>query len=390
MNVAPASRQHNASSFYIGLMSGTSLDGVDGVLVNFTLHPPHLQATASVPLPANLRQQLLALNTPGHNELHSAAQAAYELALLSSQVCEMLLAQANLPAKQVAAIGSHGQTVRHQPPGRASRHPYTLQINQPAVLAEQTGIHVVADFRSRDVAAGGQGAPLVPAFHQALFAQPGSSRLVINIGGMANITALAADGQVWGMDTGPGNVLLDLWCRQHTGQWFDANGAWAATGRVHPGLLEHLLQAPYFSLTGIKSTGRDDFNLAWLHSQLDAFGHEPLQPQDVQATLVELTARTIAQCAQTQQAAAWGGKLPTHAWVCGGGARNGYLMSRLQHVLGPAVQLGTTDEAGWPGEWMEAAAFAWLAQQCLLGLAGNVPSVTGASGPRVLGAIYPA
>lgn len=387
---APAALQRPASSVYIGLMSGTSLDGVDGVLVDFALHPPRLLATASVPLPAALREQLLALNAPGPNELHTAAQAAYELALLSSDVCQTLLTQAQLPAQQVAAIGSHGQTVRHQPPGRANHHPYTLQINQPALLAEQTGIAVVADFRSRDVAAGGQGAPLVPAFHQALFAQLGISRLVINIGGMANITALTADGQVWGMDTGPGNVLLDLWCHQHTGHWFDANGAWAATGQVHPGLLQHWLNDPYFAHTGIKSTGRDDFHLTWLHRQLAAFGHETMQPQDVQATLVELTAQTIAQCAQTQQSQAWGDKSPTQAWVCGGGARNGYLMSRLQRVLGPAVKLGTTDDAGWPGEWMEAAAFAWLAQQCLLGQIGNVPSVTGAAGPRVLGAIYPA
>jgi anhydro-N-acetylmuramic acid kinase len=388
--IASPARQGAASFFYIGLMSGTSLDGIDGVLVDFAHHPPRLLATANATLPPALREQLLALNTPGHNELHNAAQAAYELALLSAQVCQTLRAHAGLRVEQVAAIGSHGQTVRHQPPGRASHHPYTLQINQPAVLAEQTGIAVVADFRSRDVAAGGQGAPLVPAFHQALFARSGSSRLVINIGGMANITALAADGQVWGMDTGPGNVLLDLWCHQHTGQWFDANGAWAASGRVQPDLLEHWLNDPYFAQTGIKSTGRDDFHLAWLHNQLAAFGHKALQPQDVQATLVELTAHTIAQCAQTQQASAWGGSLPTQAWVCGGGARNGYLMSRLQHALGPAVQLGTTDEAGWPGEWMEAAAFAWLAQQCLLGQNGNIPSVTGATGPRVLGAIYPA
>ena len=377
------------SSLYIGLMSGTSLDGVDGVLVDFSHAPPRLLATASAPLPNTLRHMLLALNTPGHNELHTAAQAAYELAELSAQVCHTLLTQSGLQAHQIAAIGSHGQTVRHQPPGRASHHPYTLQINQPAVLAERTGMAVVADFRSRDVAAGGQGAPLVPAFHQALFAQPGSSRLVINIGGMANITALSSDGRVWGMDTGPGNVLLDLWCHQHTGQWFDADGAWAASGQVHTGLLQHWLHDPYFAQAGIKSTGRDDFHLAWIHSQLAAF-KEPVSPEDVQATLVELTAHTIVQCARTQESNAWGGRLPTQAWVCGGGARNGYLMSRLQHAFGPAVKLGTTDDAGWPGEWMEAAAFAWLAQQCLLGQNGNVPSVTGAAGPRVLGAMYPA
>ena len=382
---------HTPSTLYIGLMSGTSLDGVDGVLVDFAHSPPRLLATASEPLAATLRQQLLALNSPGANELHAAAQAAYELAELSAQVCHTLLRQSGKQAHHIAAIGSHGQTVRHQPPGRATQHPYTLQINQPAVLAERTGIAVVADFRSRDVAAGGQGAPLVPAFHQALFGAQGLSRLVINIGGMANITALAANGQVWGMDSGPGNVLLDLWCHQHTGQWYDANGEWAASGHVHTGLLAHMLNDPYFAHTGVKSTGRDDFNLAWLERQLSGLAHDPvLRPQDVQATLVELTAHTLAQCAQVAHTPLWGGVLPSQALVCGGGARNAHLMQKLQQALGPKVQVIATDSAGWPGEWMEAAAFAWLAQQCLLGLSGNVPSVTGAAGPRVLGAIYPA
>lgn len=381
----------NSPTRYIGLMSGTSLDGVDGVLVDFAHTPPRLLATASNPLSATLREQLLALNTPGLNELHTAAQAAHELAELSAEVCHTLMAQSGLQPHHIAAIGSHGQTVRHQPPGRATQHPYTLQINQPALLAERTGIAVVADFRSRDVAAGGQGAPLVPAFHQALFGAEGASCVVINIGGMANITALAANGQVWGMDSGPGNVLLDLWCHQHTGQWFDANGQWAASGQVHAGLLAQLLSDPYFAQTGIKSTGRDDFNPAWLEGQINRLQLDSaLPPQDVQATLVELTARTIAQCAHVDNAPLWGGKHPTQALVCGGGARNGYLMARLQQALGHHVSVDTTDRAGWPGEWMEAAAFAWLAQQCVLGQSGNVPSVTGAAGPRVLGAIYPA
>ncbi len=372
-------------------MSGTSLDGVDGVLVDFAHTPPRLLATASVPLCAVLREQLLALNTPGHNELHIAAQAAYELAELSAQVCQSLMAQSGLQPHHIAAIGSHGQTVRHQPPGRATQHPYTLQINQPALLAERIGIAVVADFRSRDVAAGGQGAPLVPGFHHALFGAEGASCLVINIGGMANITALAGNGQVWGMDSGPGNVLLDLWCHQHTGQWFDANGQWAASGQAHAGLLAQLLSDPYFAQTGIKSTGRDDFNPAWLEGQINRLQIDStLPPQDVQATLVELTARTLAQCAQVGNATLWGGIQPKQALVCGGGARNSYLMARLQHALGHQVQLSTTDSAGWPGEWMEAAAFAWLAHQCVLGQCGNVPRVTGAAGPRVLGAIYPA
>jgi anhydro-N-acetylmuramic acid kinase len=372
-------------------MSGTSLDGIDGALVDFSHNPPRLRATASMPLATPLREQLLALNAPGHNELHTAAQAAHELAALSAQVCHSLMAKSGLQPHHIAAIGSHGQTVRHQPPGRATQHSYTLQINQPAVLAELTGITVVADFRSRDVAAGGQGAPLVPAFHHALFGAAGASCLVINIGGMANITALAANGQVWGMDSGPGNVVLDLWCHQHTGQWFDTNGQWAASGQVHTGLLAQLLSDPYFAQTGIKSTGRDDFNLVWLERQINRLQlASALHPQDVQATLVELTARTLAQCAQVGNAALWGGIQPTQALVCGGGARNGYLMARLQQALGDQAQVSTTDSAGWPGEWMEAAAFAWLAQQCVLGMCGNVPSVTGAAGPRVLGAMYPA
>lgn len=378
------------STLFIGLMSGTSLDGVDGVLVDLAYAPPRLLATATSSIPTDLRQGLLALNSPGDNELHRAAQAADHLAALSATVCASLLSQARVAPSQIAAIGSHGQTVRHQPPGRCSQRPYTIQINQPALLAELTGITVVADFRSRDVAAGGQGAPLVPAFHQALFAHLGQSTLVINIGGMANITALGVDGRVWGMDTGPGNVLLDLWCHQHNGQWWDDHGNWAAGGQVQAGLLQHLLAAPYFAQKGVKSTGRDDFHLDWLQAQLHAFGANTFLAQDVQATLVELTAHTIAQCAQVHNTEAWGGQSPSQALVCGGGSRNSYLMSRLQLALGSGIKLDTTDAAGWPSEWMEAAAFAWLAQQCLMGQSGNVPSVTGAAGPRVLGAVYPA
>lgn len=395
MSSAPAS-----GPLFIGLMSGTSLDAVDGVLLHLTPGTrPQLRHTASIPLPAALRTQLLALNEAGHNELHRATQAAHQLAQCSAQVCHQLLAESGLHARDIVAIGDHGQTVRHCPPLASppsildaptarTDTPYTLQLHQAAWLAEHTGITVVTDFRSRDLAAGGQGAPLVPAFHQALFGHTGVPSLVINIGGMANITAITAEQRVWGMDSGPGNVLLDQWCHQHTGQWFDAQGAWASSGHVHAGLLAQCLQDPYFAQPGIKSTGRDQFHAAWLAQQLAPWQHDAtLRPPDVQATLSRLTALTIAQCVTQGD---WHGDPPQHAWVCGGGAHNAHLMHQLQDCLGANIRVGTTDEAGFPGAWMEAAAFGWLAQQCLSGVPSNVPSVTGAQGPRVLGAIYPA
>lgn len=368
----------------IGLMSGTSLDGVDGVLVRWTENAPKVLAAASLPLPPELRLAFLELNQAGPDELHRSAQAAHALVDLYVRIVEDLLQQTGLPAQAISAIGAHGQTVRHQPPGSATAAPYTCQLNHPALLAERARITVVADFRSRDLAAGGQGAPLVPAFHQHLFAIPGQSVAVVNIGGIANITALPAQGPVRGLDTGPGNVLMDLWCHRHTGAWFDEDGRWAASGQVHEALLEHLLRTPYFQQTGVKSTGRDLFHAAWLDTQLQAFTHLP--PADVQATLTQLTAHTIGH---TLRAWDWGAHPLQHVWVCGGGSRNATLMRMLAETIDP-VPLRATDEAGWPAHWVEAAAFAWLARQTLLGLPGNLPSVTGALGPRILGAIYPA
>jgi anhydro-N-acetylmuramic acid kinase len=358
-------------------MSGTSLDGVDGVLLACGVPPPRVLAHVARPLPARLRAELLALNTSGPDELHRSALAAAQVVAVYAAVVADLLQTAGLHAGEVAAIGAHGQTVRHRPDLG-----YTVQLNAPALLAERTGITVVADFRSRDVAAGGQGAPLVPAFHRAVFAAEGEDVAVLNLGGFANLSLLYADGRTLGFDTGPGNALLDHWAQRHTGQPFDRDGAWAAGGAVHDALLRALLADPFFSRAAPKSTGRDHFHPAWLDCHLARLATPPA-PQDVQATLAALTARSVADAL-------------LHAMpqvrrlvVCGGGARNHDLLRRLQAAL-PAVRCEPSDLHGIAAEQVEAAAFAWLARQTLLGLPGNLPAVTGAAGPRVLGAIYPA
>lgn len=385
--------------FVIGLMSGTSLDAIDGVLAEFSPSGTHPQtlAQASVALPAALREQLLALNTLGDDELHRSAQAAIALADLSAQVVEALLQAApQISRHDITAIGSHGQTVRHQPQAG-----YTLQLNAPARLAEKTGIAVVADFRSRDVAAGGQGAPLVPAFHQAVFGGD-ALRVVLNLGGIANISVLpsgvdtsgvvpagsvATPGTVTGFDTGPANVLLDLWCARHTGQPYDADGQFAASGRVQQALLDFLLASePWLQLSPPKSTGRDLFHADWLDSRLQDFAigsNATLSPADVQATLVAFTARTVADAVHRH--AGERGEL----YVCGGGAANPVLMQALADCL-PGFAAQPTDVLGVPAQQVEALAFAWLAHAHVQGLPGNLPAVTGARGPRILGAYYPA
>ncbi|AVS71831.1 anhydro-N-acetylmuramic acid kinase [Paracidovorax avenae] len=366
---------------YIGLMSGTSLDGVDGALVEFEEGMPlRVAGFASAPLPDALKAELLALNASGADELHRAALAANALAGIYAEVVQGLLQAARLGPADVQAIGAHGQTVRHRP-GLFDGTGYTLQLNSPALLAERTGIAVVADFRSRDVAAGGQGAPLVPAFHQAVFGRPGTTMCVLNIGGIANLSVLGAQGGVLGFDCGPGNALMDHWCGLHIGQPYDANGAWAAQGNVQPALLERLLSEAYLHQPPPKSTGRDLFNAAWLQSHLQEL--PALPPPDVQATLTELTARA---CAMAMESHGRGGR---QLAVCGGGARNGLLMRRLAALL-PGVEVLTTDAFGLPPQQVEAAAFAWLAHRALHRQPGNLPQVTGAAGPRVLGALYPA
>ncbi len=353
-------------------MSGTSLDGVDAVLADLS-SSPRLIASCHEPFPKALRDRLLALNSPGNDELERSAVAANELSRLYAEAISKLLGDSAVAASRIAAIGCHGQTVRHNP-----GNGYTIQLVNGALLAELTGIAVVCDFRSRDIAAGGQGAPLVPAFHRAVFSSSHAERVIVNIGGISNLTRLACDGAVYGFDCGPGNVLMDAWVSAMRGASYDENGAWAAQGRVIPELLEKLLAHPFFSLTPPKSTGRDAFNLVWLRGMLT--GSET--PADVQATLLELTAQGISRAVQSHCPAA------EEIYVCGGGARNVALMKRLEALI-PGKPVRATDGIGIDAEWVEALAFAWLAQRTIKSEAGNVPDVTGARGLRVLGAIYP-
>ena len=367
---------------YIGLMSGTSLDGVDGVLADITPNgtaPLRVLAHAHEAFAPLLRAELLALNTPSHDELARAALAGNALARAYAVVVARLLAAADVPPRAVRAIGAHGQTVRHRP-GAGDGLGYTLQLNSPALLAELSGIDVVADFRSRDVAAGGQGAPLVPAFHRALFARPGEVVAALNVGGIANLSVLG-DAATTGFDCGPGNALMDDWCRRHTGSPFDDGGRWAASGRVVDALLRSLRAEPYLTLPPPKSTGRDLFNPAWLEAHLAVQG-APSKPEDVQATLAEFSARCIAEAIGRHAAGA------RRLIVCGGGAYNAHLLGRLAALL-PGVALQTSDAYGLPPQQVEAAAFAWLAERFVERQPGNLASVTGAAGPRVLGALYP-
>ena len=359
---------------FVGLMSGTSLDGVDAVLADFDGGKPRLLANASMPFDAALRRELLALNSSGADEIGRAALAGNQLAEKYAAAVAQVLAASNTPKAQVRAIGCHGQTVRHRP-----ELGYTTQIGNAALLAELTGIGVVADFRSRDVAAGGQGAPLVPAFHSTVFGDAAEDRVVINLGGIANLTLLPRRGSVTGFDSGPGNCLLDLWAARHLGTPHDDRGSWAAAGAPIPELLERMLRDPYFAAAPPKSTGRDLFNEAWLQRCL--MGKET--PQQVQATLLELTARSLAEAIVRHCAGA------RRLIVCGGGAQNDALMRRLAEFAAPAA-LEKSDRHGIDPQLVEATAFAWLAKQALDGKPGNLPSVTGASGARVLGAIFPA
>jgi anhydro-N-acetylmuramic acid kinase len=363
-------------------MSGTSLDGVDGVLVDFAPQTPRVLAHISAALPPALRLELLRLNTPGPDELHHAALAANGLVRVYAEVLHQLLATCNLDAAAVRAVGAHGQTVRHRPQ-LFDGTGYTLQLNQPALLAELTGIDVVADFRSRDVAAGGQGAPLVPPFHQAFFGHLPGATAVLNIGGISNITLLdgARPDSVIGFDCGPGNALMDAWCQAHTGAAYDDHGAWAAGGTVHGVLLHNLLNEPFFAEQPPKSTGRDLFNQPWLDGKLAGF--VALAAQDVQATLTELTAVSCADCVRRFSSGC------QRLIVCGGGALNTHLMARLQALL-PGCTVADSGRFGLPPLQVEATAFAWLARQCVERKTASLESVTGARGARILGAIYPA
>ena len=368
------------SDIYIGLMSGTSLDAMDAVAVRFDDNHPVIIASHTTEWPLKLKEKIQRLCQPGNDEIRLMAEVDPAIAYIAAETVKSLLDKAGLTANQINAIGSHGQTIRHIP-----EFGYTLQIGDPNILAEQTGITVVADFRRRDMAAGGQGAPLVPAFHHAVFTSKTSHRVVVNIGGISNISILPAanSGQssVTGFDTGPGNLLMDYWCQQQWHQPFDKDGFHASQEPHDPILLETMLSEPFFRLAAPKSTGRELFNPAWLSSMLEGF--RGLSPTTIQATLCRLTARCIADAIRQHAPET------NEVFACGGGANNKVLMSMLKEEM-PDRRLGSTSELDIDPQWVEAVAFAWLARQNISKLPGNLPAVTGASGLRLLGGVYPA
>lgn len=391
------------SELYLGLMSGTSLDGVDAVLVDWQGGRQHVAGHHYLSFDAPLRAELLALNSSSAHdddggEIHRANLAAMRIAQVYAQATLTLLRQTGVTPAGLRALGAHGQTIRHRPQAQVwdghAMPGYSVQVLNAALLAELTGVAVVADFRSRDLAAGGQGAPLAPAYHQALFAVPGRCIAVLNIGGFSNVTLLdhrssespqsggGATPRVLGWDCGPGNVLMDAWTQAHLGQPLDHEGAWAARGRVNTALLESMLSDSFFGAAPPKSTGRDVFHAEWLNRHLRSMATPP-SAVDVQATLCELTALSIAQDIRRHAPEA------QELIVCGGGAHNTQLMYRLKAHL-PAVLVQSSDSCGLPPTQVEACAFAWLARQHCLHQAGNLPAVTGAAGPRILGALYPA
>ena len=368
----------DATALYLGLISGTSADGIDAALVSFDNERPQLVDALAHPWPDELRTRLLAV-AQDETRLDLDAYGRLDVAIgqCFAEAAQQLLARNAAHAPRVRAIGSHGQTLRHRPTGE---FPFTLQAGDPSVIAERCGIDVVADFRRADVAAGGQGAPLLPAVHAMLLGRADGVRVVLNLGGIANITVLDPAGKVFGFDTGPANGLMDAWHQRHRGASYDADGAFAGSGRVDEALLSALMADPYFALPPPKSTGREHFHLAWLQQHA---GVAALSPADVQATLLELSARSIAEAIERHAPAA------VDVLACGGGVHNAVLMRRLGQMLG-ARTLASTAAHGVDPDYLEATAFAWLARQRLLGLPGNLPAVTGARGPRVLGAVYPA
>lgn len=367
-----------SDALFIGLISGTSLDGIDAALVDFSNGIPRLHTALHTPYAEPLLMELRALCQPGNNEIDRLGEVDRRVALAFAEAVGALLLEAGIEARQITAIGSHGQTVRHRP---TATHPFTLQIGDPNTLAEQTGITTVGDFRRRDIAAGGEGAPLVPAFHQALFQSHELARIALNLGGIANITCLPLlnTGPIIGYDTGPANTLLDGWIHRHLGQTYDDQGKWASSGRLNERLLQRLLDDPYFSMKPPKSTGTEYFHLAWLDALLP---DDPLPPEDVQRTLVELTARSVADAIRQEDFDS------AEILVCGGGAYNRFLLDRLRNQL-PSATIASSAIHGVDPDWIEAMAFAWLARQTLAGLSGNLPSVTGARRAVPLGAVYP-
>lgn len=363
---------------FIGVMSGSSLDGIDVALTAINKHECKVVATHFQAYSTETKQSLLSLHFQSENELEKSALMANHLACLYAEAINALLTKCNLPAQQIIAIGCHGQTIRHQPKLNDAIG-YTIQLGNNALLCELTNITVVGDFRSRDIAAGGQGAPLVPAFHSAVFSSSHKNRAIVNVGGIANITYLAKTGAVIGFDSGPGNMLLDHWVKLKIGKEYDVDGKWAATGTTQDALLKSMLSDPYFSLPPPKSTGRDLLNETWLMRHL---ANVSCKPEDVARTLVTLTSHTIYLAIQQHCPHV------DEVYLCGGGAHNQLMSNTLQAAL-DTITLLTTDRLGVDVDWVEAAAFAWLANQTINNAASNLPAVTGASGLRVLGAIYP-
>ena len=356
---------------YIGIMSGTSADGADAILVDFSASQPRVLGFVSEHFPAELRSEVLRLNIAGENEIERSYRASNQLARVYANAVQRLLVETSTQPRDIRAVACHGQTVRHRPDLG-----FTTQLNNAALLAELTGIDVASDFRSRDLAAGGQGAPLVPLFHDGVFRSQLESRVIANIGGIANLTFLAPDSPVWGFDCGPGNCLLDDWINLHHSRTYDANGEWAAQGTVSPALLARLLGDSYFALSPPKSTGRDLFNLAWLNCTIAGE-----TPADVQATLLEFTARTICDAVVVHAAHC------RAVIVCGGGANNAALMARLGMLL-PNLRIDTTDAHGVPTQQVEALAFAWLGKCCVDGTKLDFTRTTGAKRPTTIGALH--
>jgi len=371
----------NTSEYFIGLMSGTSLDSIDAVLVSFQQGTPKLIGSLTSELPDDIRKLILQLNSSGDAEIELLANLDPLLGKLFAQTCLTLLDKYSIDPSVVSAIGSHGQTIRHLP-----HKNYTLQIGDPNVIAELTGITTVADFRRRDLAAGGQGAPLVPAFHYQCFNSSTRNRVIVNIGGMANITILPAslDEPVVGYDTGPGNVLIDSWIAQHQNLPYDANGQWAASGNINSHLLTQFLSEPFFNQPFPKSTGRELFNKEWINTNilktLSKTAEKSISEVDIQATLTELTAKSVADAIKDHSL------FEPEIYICGGGSHNKHLLDRLSFHLNSHVQ--STEALGLHPNWVEACAFAWLAYRTLNHKTGNLAAVTGAKGERILGGIY--
>ena len=363
-------------------MSGTSVDGIDAALVAIEENSTQLLATQAQPLSESVVKEIQAISQPGENEIERLGALDRKLGELFAQAALAVLETAQIPPTDVVAIGSHGQTVRHRPAsaGAAADESFTLQIADPNTIAELTGITTVADFRRRDIAAGGEGAPLAPAFHAACMGSPDHNRAIINIGGIANATLLEGERLVQGFDTGPGNTLLDAWSRKSNDQPFDKDGVWSASGAIVPALLTALLEDPFFALDGIRSTGKEQFNLAWVERYFTDL--PALSAADVQATLCEFTAVSIYSAVQHS------GIALDQVYLCGGGVHNRDLVARLQSHF-DRIPVETTAALGINPDWVEAMAFAWLAARRMASLPGNAPVVTGAAGERVLGGIYP-